>query len=176
MNTEMEDQSILVREYIPDDLEQVLDLVKEMEAELAEKFPKVQIKSGIEDYCNRYLKMGNKYKTFVAEIDSRIVGFLMGYPSLGTPEVDTMYDILPVSKDWTTPEFYLQITYVSHDFRRRGVSRRMHQKIIQYARKQGHKEVYACIAKWNFPELKVISSLKFKKKDLGYRYRLSLKL
>jgi len=87
-----------------------------------------------------------------------------------------MYDILPVSPDWTTPEFYLQITYVSHKYRRRGVSRELHRKIIQYARKQGHKEVYACIAKWNFPELKVISSLKFKKKDLGYRYRMSIKL
>ncbi len=170
------EETIVVREYKPGDLEQALNLVREMETELAEKFPKVQIKSGIEDYRNRYLKMGNKYKTFVAEIDNLIVGFLMGYPSLGTPEVDTMYDILPVSNDWTTPEFYLQITYVSHDFRRRGVSRQLHQKIIQYARKQGHKEVYACIAKWNFPELKVISSLKFKKKDLGYRFRLSLKL
>lgn len=169
-------QSIKVREYDPGDLERILDLVREMETELAEKFPGVRIKSGVDDYRSRYLKPGHKYKTFIAETGGRIAGFLMGYPSLGTPEVDTMYDILPVSPEWTTPEFYLQITYVSREFRRRGVSRMLHQRIIRYAREQGHKEVYACIAKWNFPELNVISSLKFNKKDLGYRYRLSLKL
>lgn len=169
-------QSILVREYSPQDLEQVLDLVREMEAELAEKFPKVKIQSGADDYRSRYLKPDNKYKVFVAETGSRIIGFLMGYPSLGAPEVDTMYDILPVSPEWTTPEFYLQITYVSRNYRRRGVSTQLHRKIIQYARAKGHQEVYACIAKWNFPELEVISSLEFKKKDLGYRYRMSLKL
>ena len=170
------DQDITVRKYTDADLDQVLRLVQEMEEELAEKFPKVKIKSGIDDYRRRYLKSGNKYKTFVAEIGGSIVGFLMGYPSLGTPEIDTMYDILPVSPDWTTPEFYLQITFVSLPYRGRGVSKQLHKRIIQYAREQGHKEVYACIAKWNFPELHVISSLKFKKKDLGYRYRLSLKL
>jgi L-amino acid N-acyltransferase YncA len=48
--------------------------------------------------------------------------------------------------------------------------------VIAYARKRGHREVYACIAKWNLPELNVIESFDFVKKDLGYRYRLTLKL
>jgi GNAT superfamily N-acetyltransferase len=86
-----------------------------------------------------------------------------------------MYDILPVSPKWTPPEFFLQITFVSKSFRNQGISKGLHKIIIEYARKQGHKEVYACIAKWNVPEIKVIRSLKFKLKDLGYRYRLTLK-
>jgi len=122
-----------------------------------------------------YLKPGNKYKTFVAVIDNKVVGYLMGYPSLGAPEVDNMYDILPVSSNWTPPEFFLQITFVSRPFRNQGISKALHREIIEYVRKQGHKEVYACIAKWNLPEIKVIRSLKFKLKDLGYRYRLTLK-
>jgi len=100
----------------------------------------------------------------------------MGYPSLGAPEVDNMYDILPVSANWTPPEFFLQITFVSKPFRNQGISKKLHREIIKYAKKQGYKEVYACIAKWNIPEIKVIKSLKFKLKDLGYRYRLTLKL
>jgi GNAT superfamily N-acetyltransferase len=166
---------VKIREYKPQDLDQVLALVREMEAELAEKFKDVKIVSGIDDYRNRYLKRGHKYKTFVALVDSKIVGYLMGYPSLGAPEVDNMYDILPVSPGWTPPEFFLQITFVSKPYRNQGISKKLHEEILEYARNQGHKEVYACIAKWNTPEIKVIKSFKFKMKDLGYRYRLTLK-
>lgn len=167
---------VKVREYKLDDLEQVIGLVGELESELAQRFPDVKIKSGIDDYRNRYLKPGNKYKTFVALVGDRIVGYLMGYPSLGAPEVDNMYDILPVSAVWTSPEFFLQITFVSRPFRNQGISKKLHKEIIEYARKKGYKEVYACIAKWNIPEIKVIKSFKFKLRDLGYRYRLTLKL
>lgn len=166
---------VIIRKYRPKDLEQVLDLVRELECELAEKFKDVKIKSGVNDYRKRYLKSGNKYKIYVAVVDGKVVGYLMGYPSLGAPEVDNMYDILPVSAKWTPPEFFLQITFVSKPYRNQGISRALHRRIIEYAQKQGHKEVYACIAKWNTPEIKVIRSLKFKLKDLGYRYRLTLK-
>ncbi len=165
-----------IREYKPGDLEQVLKLVRELESEMAEKFKDVVIKSGEKDYRNRYLKQGNKYKTFVALVDDKVVGYLMGYPSLGAPEVDIMYDALPISSDSVPPEFYLRITFVSKPYRNQGISKKLHKEIIKYARRQGHKEVYACIAKWNIPEIKVIKSLKFNVKDLGYRYRLSLKL
>ena len=167
---------VKIREYQAEDLEKVLRLVRELESELAEKFKDVKIKSGTEDYRNRYLKKGNKYKTLVAVVDDKIVGYIMGYPSLGTPEVDNMYDILHVSPNWIPPEFFLQITFVSKPYRNQGISKKLHKEIIEYARKQGHKEIYACIAKWNIPEIKVIRSLKFKLRDLGYRYRLTLKL
>ena len=167
---------VKIREYQPKDLEQVLKLVRELEAELKQKYTDVKIKTGVDDYRNRYLKPGNKYKIFVALVDNKVVGYLMGYPSLGAPEVDNMYDILPVSSGWTPPEFYLQITFVSKPYRNQGISTMLHKKIIEYARKKGFKEVYACIAKWNIPEIKVIRALKFKIKDLGYRYRLSLRL
>ncbi|MFQ6070035.1 MAG: GNAT family N-acetyltransferase [Candidatus Aminicenantales bacterium] len=164
-----------IREYKEKDLEQVLALVSELEAELAEKFKSVEIKSGVEDYKNRYLKAENKYKTFVAVVEGRVVGYLMGYPSLGAPEIDNMYDRLPLPEGQIPPEFYLQITFVSKPYRNQGISKKLHKFVLDYARKQGYREVYACIAKWNLPELKVIQSFKFKKKDLGYRYRLTLK-
>lgn len=167
---------VKIREYQPEDLEPVLLLVRELEAEMAEKFSTIKLKSGESDYRNRYLKPENKYKTFVALVGDKIVGYLMGYPSVGAPEVDNMYDVLPVSSGQVTPEFYLQITFVSKPFRNQGISKNLHKEIVEYARKQGHKEVYACIAKWNTPEIRVIKSLKFNVKDLGYRYRLSLRL
>lgn len=166
---------IKIREYKPRDLKQVLQLVRELESELAEKFPDVLIKSGIGNYKNRYLKRGNKYKMFVALASKKVVGFLMGYPSLGAPEVDNMYDILPITSNWTPAEFFLQITFVSKLFRNQGISKELHKQTLEYARTQGFKEVYACIAKWNTPEIRVIKSFKFKIKDLGYRYRLTLK-
>ncbi len=166
----------IIREYRPEDLEQVLGLVKELETEMAEKFPDLKIKSGRLTYKNRYLNLENKYRTFVALVDGRVVGYLMGYPSVGAPEVDCMHDDLPVTAGQVPPEFYLQITYVSKPFRNQGISKMLHKRIVKYAREQGHKEVYACIAKWNGPEISVIKSLKFKIKDLGYRYRMSLKL
>jgi len=167
---------VTVRECRPRDRDEILKLVKELERELAEKFQAFKIKSGIEDYRKRYLKPATKYKTFVAVAGKKIVGYLMGYPSLGAPEVDTMYDILPLPRGAVPPEFYLQITFVSKPFRNHGISKLLHKHAIEYARQQGHKEVYACIAKWNDPELKVIRSFRFEEKDLGYRYRLSLKL
>jgi L-amino acid N-acyltransferase YncA len=166
---------VTVREYKPKDLEQMLDLVRELEAELAERFKAVTIKSSVEDYRARYLNPANKYKTFVAQVEGKLVGYLMGYPSLGAPEIDTMYDVLPLPAGSLPPEFYLQITFVSRPYRNRGVSTKLHERVIAYAREQGFKEVYACIAKWNDPELRVIRSFKFQAKDLGYRYRLSLK-
>ena len=168
--------AVKIRAYEPPDLEPTLELVRELEAELMDKFRDFRIKSGVEDYRDRYLKPGTKYRTFIAEAEGKIVGFLIGYPSLGAPEIDNTYDILPVDPDWTPPEFYLQITFVSKPYRNQGVSKALHKAVIEYARGQGHKEVYACIAKWNLPELSVIRSFKFVKKDLGYRYRLTLKL
>ena len=173
---EKADFKFTVREYRPEDEEQILGLVRELEAELAERFNSVSIKSGVDEYRNRYLRPGNKYKTFVAAAKGKVVGYLMGYPSLGAPEIDNMYDVLPVSSGWTPPEFYLQITFVSKPYRNRGISKALHLKIIDYAARQGHKEVYACVAKWNLQEIKVIKSLRFHLKDLGYRYRLTLKL
>jgi GNAT superfamily N-acetyltransferase len=169
-------EEITVREYRPEDLEQVLDLARELEAELAEQFKDVEIQSGLDDYRNRYLKPGHKYKTYVALAGDKVVGYLIGYPSLGAPEVDYTYDMLPKSLIWAPPEFFLQIAFVSKPFRNQGISKRLHLAIIDYARSQGFREVYTCIAKWNIPEIKVISALKFEVKDLGYRYRLTLKL
>jgi GNAT superfamily N-acetyltransferase len=166
---------VTVREYRPKDLEQVLGLVREIETEMAEKF-KAKIKSGLEDYRKRYLKPATKYMTWVAAVEGKIVGYLMGFPSLGTPEIDNMYDILPLPPGKLPAEFYMQITFVSKPFRKKGVSTRLHEAVVAYAKKMGFKEIYACIAKWNDPELRVIRSLKFQSKDLGYRYRLSLKL
>ncbi len=167
--------NIAVREYRPKDMEQVLKLVRELEAEMAEKF-QAKIKSGIEDYRKRYLKPANKYKTWVAEAEGKIVGYLMGYPSLGTPEIDNMYDVLPLPPGQFPAEFYMQITFVSKPYRKQGISTRLHEAVIAHAKKKRFKEIYACIAKWNDPELRVIRSLKFQSKDLGYRYRLSLRL
>ena len=172
----LSDFEFITREYRTSDLPQMLDLVLELEAELAEKFNNVQIKSVVADYENRYLKPGTKYKTFVAESKGKVIGYLIGYASVGAPEVDNMYDILPVSPGRTPPEFYIQITFVSKAFRNHGVSKALHKVIIGYAREQGHQEIYACIAKWNIPELKVVSSFDFVKIDLGYRCRMSLKL
>jgi len=166
---------VTVRPYRRRDRDQVLELVKELEAELAEKFQAVKIQSGIEDYRKRYLNPRTKYKTFVALAGKKVVGYLIGYPSLGAPEVDGMYDVLPLPRGTVPPEFYLQITFVSRPFRNRGISKLLHRHVIEYARQQGYREIYACIAKWNEPELHVIRSFKFKEKDLGYRYRLSLK-
>jgi len=169
------EMNVIVREYRPQDLEPVLELVRELEAELAEKF-QAKIQSGVDDYRTRYLKHGNKYRTWVALVEDKVVGFLMGYPSLGTPEIDNMYDILPLPAGQLPPEFYMQITFVSKPYRKKGISTRLHEQVIAYAKEKGFKEIYACIAKWNDPELRVIRALKFQSKDLSYRYRLSLKL
>lgn len=169
-------ENLEVREYRPEDLEGVLALVAELEAEMSEKFDGVSIKPGGPEYKSRYLKAGNKFKTFVGLIDGRVVGYLLGWPILGAPEVDNMYDVLPVSKSWKPAEFYFHITFVSKPFRNRGISKRLHLAALKYAKKQGHKEVYACIAKWNEKELAVIRSLGFQEKDLGYRMRFSIKL
>lgn len=171
----MPDFVFRTREYEPPDLPQMLDLVREMEDELARTFKDVTIQTGVDEYAEHYLKPATKYKTFVAESDGRLIGYLIGYPSVGAPEIDHMFDILPVSPGWTPPEFYIQMTFVSPSCRNRGVSTALHRLIIDYAKAQGHKEIYAVIAKWNIAEISVVSSFGFKMTDLGYRYRFSLK-
>jgi len=68
------------------------------------------------------------------------------------------------------------MAFIYPPFRKKGISVRLHERAIAYAKEQGFKEVYACIAKWNDPELRVARSLKFQAKDLRYRYRLTLKI
>jgi L-amino acid N-acyltransferase YncA len=165
-----------VRRYRPADLSQVLGLVRELEAELARRFSGVRIQSGIKNYQTRYLRPGTRYETFVAESRGRIIGYMIARPSLGSPEVDNMYDVLTGTPRWKPPEYYLQITFVSAPFRNRGVSKALHRRTVVHARRRGFKEIYACIAKWNEPELAAIESLGFSRLDLGSRYRLSLKL
>jgi GNAT superfamily N-acetyltransferase len=169
-------QQVTIRKYKSADFDQILDLVQELESELAEKFQGVKVKSSVDDYRNRYLEPTNKYKTFVALVGGRIIGFLLGYPSLGAPEIDTMYDVLPLARGELPAEYYLQLAFVSKPYRNRGISTRLHERVIAYAKEKGFKEVYACIAKWNNPELRVVRSLKFQAKDLRYRYRLTLKI
>jgi len=168
--------NVAVRDYTSSDLEGVLALVQELEEEMREKFPDVSIKPGGPEYQSRYLKPGNKFKTFVALEGGRVVGYLMGWPVLGAPEVDNMYDVLPATGHWKPAEFYFHITFVTKPCRRRGISKKLHLAALKYAKEQGFKEVYACIAKWNAQELSVIRALGFQEKDLGYRYRFSLKL
>ena len=165
-----------VRNYRMSDLTNVLVLVREFESELARKFPEVRIQSGLRNYRTRYLKPGTRYETFVAEAGGRIIGYMIGRPSLGSPEVDNMYDVLSGSPRWKPPEYYFQITFVSEPFRNKGVSKALHRKAIEHARRKGYREIHACIAKWNLPELAVIESCNFVRLDLGSRYRLSLKL
>jgi GNAT superfamily N-acetyltransferase len=171
----MPDFAFRTREYQPSDLPQMLDLVRELEDELARTFKDVTIKTGVDEYAEHYLQPATKYKTFVAESDGRLIGYLIGYPSVGAPEVDNMFDIVPVSPGWTPPEFYIQMTFVSPSYRNKGVSKALHRLIIDYAKAQGHKEIYAVIAKWNIAEISVVSSFGFKMTDLGYRYRFWLK-
>jgi GNAT superfamily N-acetyltransferase len=166
----MPDFEFSTREYRPSDLPQMLDLVRELEAELAQRFKDVQIQSGADEYAEHYLKPATKYKTFVAETDGKLIGFLIGFPSVGSSEVDNMFDMLPVSPGWTPPEFYIQMTFVSPAYRNRGVSKALHCLIIDYARTMGHKEIYADIA-----EISVVRSFGFVMNDLGYRYRFTLK-
>ena len=165
-----------VREYRPEDQEGVLNLLKELEAEIGERFEGVEIRSVEEDYIERYLKPGHKYRTFIALSGGTVVGYLMGFPSLGAPEIDDMSDVLPPFQNYAPSEFYLKITYVSKPFRRHGISTALHRAVIQYARGQKFKEVYACIAKWNEPELAVLKDLDFEMKDLGWRFRTCFKL
>jgi GNAT superfamily N-acetyltransferase len=168
--------TISVRAYRPRDLDEIVGLVREMEEELAERFAGLEIESGVETYRNRYLHPGGKYATFVALVEDKVVGFLVGYPSSGDPDEDPEDDDPEAPPDRALPEFYLKMTFVSRPFRGRGISKKLHAEIVEYAREQGYKEVYACIAKWNESEIRVIRSLKFDLKDLGPRYRLTLKL
>jgi GNAT superfamily N-acetyltransferase len=172
----MQKSEFEVRQYRPEDLDGVLALLKELEAEIGEKFEGVEIRSVEDDYIKRYLKPGNKYRTFVALSGGTVVGYLMGFPSLGAPEIDDMSDILPRFQNYAPSEFYLKITYVSKPFRRRGISTALHRAVIRHAREQGFKEVYACIAKWNEPEIAVLKVLDFEMKDLGWRFRTCFKL
>src|SRR5512135_1407365 len=121
---------LTIREYRPSDIEQVLGLVRELERELAEKFKGVKVKSSVDDYRKRYLNPANKYKTFVAVAGGRIVGFLLGYPSLGAPEIDTMYDVLPLAQGEQPAEYYLQLAFVSKPFRNQKISTRLHERVI----------------------------------------------
>jgi len=167
---------VTIREYRPGDLESVLALVRELGAELADRFKAVKVKSAVEDYRRRYLNPGHKYTAFVAAVEDNMVGFAVGCPSLGSPEIDAMFEVLPLPSGEHPPEYYIQIVFVSRPFRKRGISTRLHERLIALARENGFKEIYACIAKWNAPELAVARSLKFEAKDQRSRYRLTLKL
>lgn len=120
------------------------------------------------------MKQGAKYKIFVSCVDEKIVGYIIGGKIVDHPYTDKIYNALDISSP-SFAEFYMEIVFVSKDKRKKGISKKLMSRIINYA-KNKNTEVWGYILD-NEYSIRLCKSLGFKEKKLRKRgYSFCLKL
>lgn len=176
---------VIVREYQTKDRETVLDLVREFASEMYHKFkdeiPGMKERDESEvveqevEHRKIYLEPETKYKVWVAAVDDRIVGYIVGYPYSGFGEHGAAHKLSPAILAKST-SFMIDFTFVSKEYRNKGISKQLQSVLIDYAIEKRKKEVVARVAKWNESAIAAYKSLGFKKEDEDRTYLFSLEL
>ena len=148
---------MVIRDYQDSDLMKVLRLAKELDGEIRGYTE--------EKRCQEhYLQPDTKYSVCVACVGKDIVGYTVGLPFTGVPEID-MSDVLPSN---VRPEQYLIGTvFVSELHRRRGIATQLVETLTAEATSTGYKEICSFVAKSNRPSVEFHRVLGFRETGRG---------
>lgn len=123
--------NIVIRESLPKDMPQVLDLIKELAA--FEKLPDaVEVTEAIlieEGFGETPL-----FTCFVAEVNNGIVGMALVYDRFST---------------WKGRTLHLEDLIVKKDWRNKGVGELLYSRVIQYAYDRNMKRIEWAVIDWN---------------------------
>ena len=127
--------SITIRDGEKKDMAAVLTLIKELAH--FEKEPDAVIVTE-EDLIKDGFGKNPLFKTFVAEIDSEIVGMALVYKRYST---------------WKGPTIHLEDLIVTNSKRGLGIGSKLYSKVIEYGYSEGVKRIEWVVLDWNTPAI-----------------------
>ncbi|MDX1829771.1 MAG: GNAT family N-acetyltransferase [Lutibacter sp.] len=127
--------SFIIRKGEIEDMPSVLKLIKELA--VFEKEPDA-VEVLLEDLEKD--GFGNKplFKTYVAEMDNKIVGMALFYPRYST---------------WKGPTIHLEDLIVSKDMRGLNIGTALYKKVLEYAYEKNVRRVEWVVLDWNTPAI-----------------------
>jgi GNAT superfamily N-acetyltransferase len=132
---------LTIRDAISDDAALIRALIQEL-AEYDGEADRVRTTEA--DIARDGFGTNAKFRTLIAEWDSRAVGFAVFFDYYST---------------WQGSGIYLEDLYVRPEFRRRGIGTALLAQVAQIAREQSFTFVRWAVLDWNEPALKLYASL-----------------
>ncbi|WP_281542102.1 GNAT family N-acetyltransferase [Maribacter aestuarii] len=130
----------LIREALPEDMSQVLKLVKELA--VFEKEPD-EVEVTEQDLVKDGFSDPKKFQCFVAESETDIVGMALVYPRYST---------------WKGPVIHLEDLIITENMRGSGLGTALLNKVVQYGHGLGVKRISWEVLDWNEPAINFYES------------------
>ncbi len=125
-----------IREGKKTDMPSVLKLIKELAH--FEKEPNA-VTVTVANLENDGFRSNPLFKTFVAEINSKIVGMALFYPRYST---------------WKGPTIHLEDLIVTQKKRGLKIGEKLYKKVIEYGQEKGVNRIEWVVLDWNTPAIK----------------------
>lgn len=129
------EMSFIIRKGEIEDMPSVLKLIKELA--VFEKEPDA-VEVLLEDLEKDGFGDKPLFKTYVAEMDHKIVGMALFYPRYST---------------WKGPTIHLEDLIVSKDMRGLNIGTALYKKVLEYAYKKNVRRVEWVVLDWNTPAI-----------------------
>ena len=99
----------------------------------------------------------SKYHVLVAEVDGEIVGYAIGYNRvIPEREIEILADYFPdipfhtIGKEQdSNPLFYSALSFVSPEYRRRGIGKQLETSLIDLAKDKGSPLIFSILTQGN---------------------------
>ncbi len=129
-----------IREALPEDMSQVLELVHELA--VFEKEPN-EVEVTVGDLVKDGFSEPKKFRCFVAESWTAIVGMALVYPRYST---------------WKGPVIHLEDLIITEKMRGSGLGTALLNKVVQYGHSLGVKRISWEVLDWNEPAINFYES------------------
>ncbi|MEW7289180.1 GNAT family N-acetyltransferase [Aquimarina sp. 2304DJ70-9] len=121
----------IIRDAIPQDMDQVLDLIRELAT--FEKEPDA-VEVTVQELVNEGFGEHPLFHCFVAEVDNKIVGIALVYYRFST---------------WKGRSIHLEDLIVKESMRGTGLGSALYAEVIKYAKSKGVRRVEWVVLDWN---------------------------
>jgi len=132
--------SLIIRSGEKEDMDSVLNLVKELAA--FEREPNA-VKISTDDLIINGFNKNPAFRTFVAEYKGNIVGMALFYDRFST---------------WEGPSIHLEDLIVTERHRGIGIGKALYDKVLNFAFEKGIKRVEWVVLDWNKPAIEFYKS------------------
>lgn len=127
--------SFTIREGKKEDMPEVLNLIKELAH--FEKEPEAVVVT-VADLQEDGFGASPLFKTYVAEMDNKIVGMALFYPRYST---------------WKGPTIHLEDLIVTQSKRSLNIGKELYKKVIAYGFSKGVRRIEWVVLDWNAPAI-----------------------
>ena len=145
-----------IKEYTENNINDISRLIDEIKTEDVENNEYDPDLKNIKHYQETYFN-DQKNKTFLASYTDNIVGFIIGG-----------------EKDSETFEIYMH--YVSKNYRKKGIAKKLEETITEYARTHNYKEIHSDVLKTNTESIRLNINAGWDKQVFPEFYRFVKKL